>query len=126
MSAEPEYITIVEGPPPTFQLAPSLWNESIYESRYQNGVALVELRTRNGEDIRERCQRAWGERREVQLQYRDEDFQEQVVDVVAMRLVEVPEGDLLRLWVHLPLDEDEILANIENSLDDDDDLDFDD
>lgn len=124
MSDEPEYITIVEGPTPQFQLAPALWNESIYEGRRLGGVALVELRTMNGEDIRRRCLRAWSDGRAVQLDYPDDMRERQYVDVVAMRLVHVDAGTVLRLWVHLPLDEEEYMTDTEGGILDDDDDEF--
>ena len=96
MNEEPEYITILEGPTPDFQPTPSLWMHSVFEGPVGVAVAQCELRTMNGEDIRDRCRNAWREGRPVRLDFPDE-----------MRLREVDEGTVLTLWVQWPLEEDE-------------------
>jgi hypothetical protein len=55
----------------------------------------------------ERCQQAWREGRPVKLDFPDEMRMRQQLDVVAMRLGEVDEGQLLRLWVSFPVEYDE-------------------
>ncbi len=62
---------------------------------------MCRLRTMSGEDIMERCYRAWDEGRAVKLDYPDEMRMRQQADVVAMRLTEVEEGKMLLLWVSL-------------------------
>lgn len=105
MSAEPEFITIVEGPRPNFMPDSTIWNESIYEGMRDSHVALVELRTMNGEDIRDRSLNAWQEGRPVQLDYPSKLGVRETIDVVALRLIEGDAGTVLRLWVHVPDDE---------------------
>ena len=105
---EPELITIIEGPTPDFRPNPK-WLQSIYEGPDDQDVAICELRTGTGQDILERCQQAWHEGRPVKLDYPDSMRMRQQVDVVAMRLQEVPEGELLRLWVALPMEVEEEL-----------------
>jgi hypothetical protein len=104
---EPEYITILEGPTPEFQAAPSLWLQSVYEGPVDSAVAQCELRTMSGADIMERCQAAWKERRPVLLDFPDDLRMRQEVEVVAMRLREVEEGTVLTLWVRWPMDEED-------------------
>lgn len=99
---EPELITIIEGPTPDFMPNPQGLVQSIYEGPMETDVALCQLRTGNGEDIRERCLRAWGEGRPVRLDYPDDMRLRQQVDVIALRLTEIDEGQLLLLWVNLP------------------------
>lgn len=103
MSAvEPELITIIEGPTPEFRITPQEWVQSIHEGPETDIVATTQLRTGNGNDILERCQRAWQERRPVKLDFPDEMRTRQRVNVLALRLNEVDEGPMLTLWVSLP------------------------
>jgi len=99
---EPELITIIEGPTPDFMPHPHGWVQSIYEGPEETDVALVQLRTGNGADIVERSELAWKQGRPVRLDYPDDLRMRQQVDVVAMRLTQVEEGQLLLLWVSLP------------------------
>jgi hypothetical protein len=98
---EPELISIIEGPTPEFQPTPQRWLQSIHEGPDDRAVAMCRLRTMSGEDIMERCYRAWDEGRSVKLDYPDELRMRQQADVVAMRLTEVDEGKMLLLWVSL-------------------------
>ena len=107
MNVEPEYITILEGPTPNFEMASNLWFQSVYEGPDDAAIAQCELRTMNGEDILERCRGAWDEGRPVRLDFPDDLRMRQEVDVVAMRLREVEEGTVLMLWVRWPMEEDE-------------------
>ncbi|NLF63893.1 MAG: hypothetical protein GX579_04760 [Chloroflexi bacterium] len=116
---EPEYITIIEGPTPEFQAVPSLWLQSVYEGPVDAALAQCELRTANGDDIVERCQAAWRERRPVLLDFPDDLRMRQEVEVVAMRLREVEEGTVLVLWVRWPLDEVEVEEEEEDYYDED-------
>ena len=72
---------------------------------------MCQLRTATGDDIKMRCEDAWEDGRPVRLDYPDEWGMRQQLDVVAMRLSEVEEGELLTLWVSVPyellLDDDE-------------------
>lgn len=99
---EPELITIVEGPTPDFMPNPQGWVQSVYEGPEEREVAVCQLRTGNGEDIIERCNTAWGEGRPVKLDYPDDMRLRQQVDVVALRLMEIDEGEMLMLWVAIP------------------------
>ncbi|MBE2222098.1 MAG: hypothetical protein IAF02_11180 [Anaerolineae bacterium] len=101
MVTEPELISIIEGPTPEFQPTPQRWLQSIHEGPDDRAIAMCRLRTMSGEDIMERCYRAWDEGRAVKLDYPDEMRMRQRADVVAMRLDEVDEGKMLLLWVSL-------------------------
>lgn len=101
---EPELITIIEGPTPDFHPSPQDWLQSIYEGPDDRDSAFCQLRTNNGHNIMARCQAAWDEGRPVQLEYPDELRMRQYADVIAMRLSEVEEGQLLQLWLSFPVD----------------------
>lgn len=116
---EPELITIIEGPTPDFMPHPHGWVQSIYEGPEEIDIALCQLRTGNGQDIVDRCHRAWDEGRPVRLDYPDDLRLRQQLDVVALRLTHVDEGDLLLLWLSVPSDE----IALDDEDDDSDDFD---
>lgn len=99
---EPELITIIEGPTPDFMPNPQGWVQSIYEGPQETDVHLCQLRTGNGQDIMDRCTQAWREGRPVRLDYPDDLRMRKQIDVVALRLSETDEGEMLLLWVALP------------------------
>jgi hypothetical protein len=99
---EPELIEIIEGPTPEFQPTVQNWLQSLYEGPEVMEVAMCQLRTASGEDIKERCERAWNDKRPVVLDFPDEWGLRQQLDVVAMRLSEVEEGELLTIWLAVP------------------------
>lgn len=101
---EPEYITIVEGPTPAFHQAPELWNLSVFEGPEPVDVTSCRLRTLNGQDIQDRCIDAWVDGRPVQLDFPDELRMRQKLDVVAMRVESIDDGQVLRLWLRQPLE----------------------
>jgi hypothetical protein len=99
---EPELIEIIEGPPPEFQPTVQNWLQSLHEGPEVTQVAMCQLRTATGDDIRERCEIAWEEKRPVRLDFPDEWGMRQQLEVVALRLSEVDEGQLLTIWVAVP------------------------
>ena len=101
-TAEPELITIVEGPPPDFKQVPDLWPLSIREDLQPSLPAYIQMRTFSGPKMLERCQRAWNQERPVKLDFPDETGLRRQIDIVAARWTEVEEGHLLHLWVQLP------------------------
>jgi len=116
---EPELIEIIEGPTPEFQPTVQNWLQSLYEGPEVMEVVMCQLRTASGDDIKERCERAWGDKRPVLLDFPDQWGLRQQLDVVALRLSEVDEGQLLTIWVAVPyMPDDE-----EDYEDDDDDED---
>jgi len=120
-------ITIIEGPPPTFVEVQEQWATGVLESPALGEVALTELRTANGHALVERCYRAWSHNRNITLEFRQPDGLVINVPIVAARTVEVPEGDMLQLWVRLPLEEVHVEYEfVDDVFDDEDDDEFDD
>lgn len=127
--AEPEKITIIEGPPPTFEFVANAWLYGLTEGPQPARIAVCRVRTFNGPSLVERCYRAWRDGQPISLEYRAEDGLTEEVPIVAARWVEIEEGDVLMVWVRL--DEDEMEIEIDFEFDDpfddldDDDLGFD-
>lgn len=109
---EPELITIVEGPPPEFQLVRELWPFSLWEGRLPQAVGYVQMRTFSGPSMIERCTRAWDQSRPVMLDFPQMDGLRRRVEVLAARATTIAEGDVLILWVALPAEE--VLAGNED------------
>lgn len=109
-------ITIIEGPPPTFEAVSDGWVLGLNESLTLAEVALTRLRTFNGPALVERCYRAWRERQTIYLEYRSEDGTERAAPIVAARFLEADEGHILLLWVRITEDE----VEVEIGYDDDD------
>lgn len=118
-----EKITIIEGPPPTFEAVNDSWSLSLIESPVLSEIAITRLRTFNGAELVERCHRAWRKQEPIHLEYRSSDGLPASAPIIAARYVETDEGQLLVLWVRLHQDETEL--EIEFDDDDDDDLDSD-
>jgi hypothetical protein len=128
--SEPRKITIIEGPPPTFELVQDAWLLGLTEGPYPTRIALCRVRTFNGPELVERCYRAWRDRQPISLEFRTDDGETQQATIVAARWVEKPEGDLLYLWVRLSEDEIELeigfdLDDFDDASDDVDGFDFD-
>ncbi|HZY42356.1 MAG TPA: hypothetical protein VFF59_10200 [Anaerolineae bacterium] len=100
--SEPEKITIIEGPPPEFMLAQDVWSMSMWEGTQPRSVGVCQMRTFNAGTLMERCQRAWGEGRPVQLDFPQMDGLRQKVEILAAKPGRAEEGDLLYLWVAVP------------------------
>lgn len=128
-----EKITIIEGPPPAFELVDEVWANSIAEGPMINNVAVTQLRTFNGNALVERCHRAWRKRDKINLEFRTNDGGTMEAPIVAARSTETDDGEMLILWVRLPEDGieiefdfgDEDDFDIGLDMDDDDDDDFD-
>lgn len=122
---EPELITIVEGPPPEFQMPHEGWPFSLWEGAKSHAVALAQMRTFSGPAMLERCIRAWDDARPVMLDFPQGDGLRKQVEVLAARVTQVDEGDVLNLWVALPFDEiegpDFVFDEIDDEMDDDED-----
>ncbi len=122
-------ITIIEGPSPTFELIPDIWVHGLVEGALQAEVVATRLRTFNGVELVERCQRSWDKQQTIQLEYRTQEGLPAEVPIVAARNLETDEGDVLQLWVRFP--DDSIEVGIDYGDDDDiflsgDDWDLDD
>lgn len=103
-----EKITIIEGPPPTFELIPAGWVTGIAEGPDPSSVAVTRVRTFNGGELVERCYKAWSNRQTIHLEYRTHDGLEQKVPIVAARYRDTTDGQVLFLWVQVPDDEMEV------------------
>lgn len=113
---EPEKITIVEGPPPTFELVADAWLHSLIEGSLPARVAMCRVRAFNGPALVERCYRAWNANQPVYLEYRSEEGLTEQAPIIAIRWIEQPEGDILFIWVRL--EEDDIEIEIDLDVDD--------
>jgi len=102
---DPEKITIIEGPTPGFQPSHESWLPALGEGPHLAPAAVCQLRTFNGAAMIERCRRAWAECRPVFLDYRQSDGLRREAQILAARAAEVPEGDVLILWVRLAWDD---------------------
>ncbi|HLB65445.1 MAG TPA: hypothetical protein VJJ46_11430 [Anaerolineales bacterium] len=119
-----EKITIIEGPPPTFEAATEPWLLGLVEGPSPSRVVLCRLRTFNGPALVERCFRAWRNCQSAALEFRSDDGLTQQAQIVAARWADMEDGQILLLWVSLDENEIEIQIEIEDELDDDaDDLD---
>jgi hypothetical protein len=92
-------ITIIEGPPPTFETVQDGWALGLNEGPYLYDLALTRLRAFNGAALVERCHRAWHNNGTIQLEYRDEAGLEENAPILAARNVQGSDGDVLFLWV---------------------------
>ena len=115
-----EKITIIEGPPPTFEIVNDGWALSLNESPDLFNIALTRLRTFNGAELVERCYSAWHNKTSINLEFRGTDGLEDKVPILAARTTEVDEGQMLFLWVRLEIEETEF----ETGCDDENDEDF--
>jgi hypothetical protein len=111
-------ITIIEGPPPTFEAVPEGWVLGLYEGPHLGNIVVTRLRTFNGPALVERCHRAWHNRQSIHLQYRTPEGLEQETPIVAARTLEVDEGHLLELWLRLLDDDVELQLGYEDDLGD--------
>ncbi len=118
-----EKITIIEGPPPTFEAVNDSWSLGLNESPVLSEIAMTRLRTFNGPELVERCHRAWHKQEPIHLEYRTSDGQPASAPIVAARYLETDEGQLLILWVRLQQDETELEIDFDDSEDDEDDFD---
>jgi hypothetical protein len=114
-------ITIIEGPPPTFEDVREGWPLGLNESPTLHKLALTRLRTFNGPSLVERCYRNWRKRQTIQLEFRAADGLIHKTPIVASRTLEVEDGQMILLWVRLT--EQEALMELDS---DDDQVDSDD
>ena len=116
-----EKITIIEGPPPTFDIVHDGWALSLNESPSLAEVAVTRLRTFNGPELIERCHRAWHKQHGISLEYRGSDGLKKEAPIIAARYVDAEDGQLLILWVRLAEGEVEIELGYEDDPGDEDD-----
>jgi len=117
-------ITIIEGPPPTFESVNQGWVFGLQESPSLGDIAITRVRTFNGTALVERCYHTWSEHQTMLLEFRDPDGLEREVPIVAARAIEGDEGQMLLLWVRLVDGEVELELGYDDDLGDDIDDDF--
>jgi hypothetical protein len=116
-------ITIIEGPPPTFEAVNEGWVHGLSEGFNLSDVVVTRLRTFNGPALVERCHRAWRNQQPINLEFRNSDGLQQQAPIVAARYVETDEGHLLILWIRISNDEVQLELGYEDDLGDADDED---
>lgn len=119
-----EKITIIEGPPPTFEAVNDGWVLGLSESPNLSDIAITRLRTFNGPALVERCYRAWHDQKPIYLEFREQDGLENQAPIVAARTMEVEDGQMLILWVRLDNEEVELEFGYDDDFDDDVEDDF--
>ena len=115
-------ITIIEGPPPTFEAVNDGWALGLNESNLLTNVMMTRLRTFNGPGLLERCHRAWRHQSTIHLEYRGVDGLQSQAPILAARTVEVDDGQVLLLWVRQEIDEEQLEAGLGDDDEEDDDL----
>ena len=98
---DPEKITIIEGPTPTFELVSEPWVLGMSEGPALHFAGRCLLRTMNGPSLVERCQTAWREGRDAYLEYRRADGLGDEALIIAVRSGQVDAGEVLYLWLRL-------------------------
>ena len=116
-----DQISIIEGPPPTFERIEAGWVMGLSESANQYELAITHLRTFNGPALVERCHRAWRKQSTMYLNYRNQMGLEERAPIFAARNVETPDGHMLLLWVRR--DPEEVEEEDSADIDDDDETD---
>jgi hypothetical protein len=126
MDTMDDKITIIEGPPPTFEAVDDGWVLGLNESPSLGQIAVTRLRTFNGPSLVERCHRAWRNQQTINLEFRTTDGLDQQAPIVAARYIETDTGHVLILWVRLTDEEIELELGYEDDFGDeeDDDSDF--
>jgi len=107
-------ITIIEGPPPTFDPVGDSWALGLNESPSLSSIVLTRLRTHNGEALVERCNRAWRHKHTMHLEYRGVDGLENQAPILAVRTLQGHEGQVLYLWLRLEQDPDELNVDFDD------------
>ncbi len=118
-----EKITIIEGPPPTFEDVSESWAHGLNESPTLADIAMTRLRTFNGPALVERCHRAWRNQEPINLEFRTSEGLEHKAPIVAARTMHTDEGDLLLLWVRLANEDAELELDYDDDSGDEDDPD---
>ena len=118
-------ITIIEGPPPNFEVIPDLWVHGLSDGMTQTDMLVTHLRTFNGPALLERCHRAWRNKKTISLEFRTMEGLQEEVPIVAARNVRTEEGDMLMLWLRFTDNAVELEIGYDDDPGDDDDWDLD-
>jgi hypothetical protein len=119
---EERKITIIEGPPPTFEAAMDEWTLSLVEGPSLSQIAMTRVRAVNGPALVERCYRAWRQREPIHLEFRGPDGLIQRVPIVAAHYTQVDDADVLRLWVAIDNADVQVEYEFVDDADEEDDL----
>ncbi len=92
-------ITIIEGPPPTFERVRDGWAIGLNETPTITDVAVARLRTFNGPALVERCHRASNSHGHMVLEFRNTLGLPEETPILAARSMLTEDGHLLMLWV---------------------------
>jgi hypothetical protein len=111
-------ITIIEGPPPTFENVEDGWAMGLNESPFLYDLALTRLRTFNGQALVERCYRTWNQQATMYLYYRNDLGLEEQAPIMAARSVETTDGQVLLLWIRRKPEESETASDADDDNDD--------
>ncbi len=114
-------ITIIEGPTPIFEEINDGWALGLNEGPVLYDLVMTRVRTFNGQSLVERCHRAWNDRSNIFLHYRNELGLEEKAPIMAARSVETQDGAVLLLWVRLEFEETEPEAGKDTGSEDFDD-----
>jgi hypothetical protein len=114
-------ITIIEGPTPTFEEINDGWALGLNESPVLYDLVMTRVRTFNGQSLVERCHRAWNDRSNIFLHYRNELGLEEKAPIMAARSVDTQDGSVLLLWVRLEFEETETESGKDSGSEDFDD-----
>ncbi|HEX6306073.1 MAG TPA: hypothetical protein VFZ76_17875 [Anaerolineales bacterium] len=125
MNTMDDRITIIEGPPPTFEAVDDGWVLGLNESPSLGQIAVTRLRTFNGPALVERCHRAWRNQQPINLEYRTVDGLEEQAPIVAARYIDTESGHVLVLWVRMTDEEVELELGYEDDYGDEDEDDSD-
>ena len=109
-------ITIIEGPPPTFETVSDGWALGLREGPKIGNMTMTRLRTFNGPALVERCHRAWKNHHTIHLEYRTPEGLEHRTPIVAARSSDVDDGQLLDLWLCLTDEDVELELGYEDDL----------
>jgi len=112
-------ITIIEGPTPDFEEIHDGWAMGLNESPFLYDLALTRVRTFNGNELVERCHRAWRNNKIIYLHYKNSMGLEESEPIMAARNVGTDDGDMLLLWIRRLPEETEIEIDLD---DDEEDL----
>ena len=116
--SESDKITIIEGPPPTFELDTDSWLPGLVEGPVPSQVAMCRLRSQNAPELVERCYRAWRDHHPMTLEYRSEEGLTDQAQIIAARWGEIDEGQVLLLWVRLVQDPFQVRIDFDDGSDD--------
>ena len=99
--SESEKITIVEGPTPEFEPNSEPWLLAMSEGPEIPFTSRCLLRTYNGADLLNRCRAAWEQGRAAYLEFTNLSGIPEQALILAARIGEVEEGEVLNLWLRL-------------------------